>query len=999
MRTAASVDDIFIALMERADPVERERYLARACAEDKELRRQVEQLLAIAPRLGSFLEQPAVTRPLGETQPDPESAVDLAGQSFGPYRLIRLAGRGGMGAVYLAEQEKPIGREVAIKVIRGGLGTAGVLARFELERDSLGRMDHPGIARVLDAGTTPAGLPFIAMEWVAGEPITRYCDQHRLTVRQRVELLMEVCQAIQHAHQKGIIHRDLKPSNVLVAVRDGVAVPKVIDFGVAKSVATGLAGETGLTEVGQIVGTLEYMAPEQADSGNLDIDTRADVYALGALLYVLLTGTTPVPAEQLKKAGLSEKLRLIREFEPARPSERTADAPPSGGEVAASGRMDAMRQRRLATNELDWITLKCLEKDRARRYSSASALADDLGRFLAGEAVQAGPPTLAYRFRKFAGRNRLLLGSASVLGLVLAGAALVGTWQAFRLGRLHEQSQTNLKAANHNLDLAIATVDQFCTKVSDDLRLKEQDLRPLRKELLSLAVKHQQELVDLRKRSGAARIDLARAQMRLGKLAVEIDSHERAVESFRLAAEEFRSLGDEPGKLHSFDLELANCLRALANSLYQSGKSVEAEATAAEAARILEQLLQVETESLASRSALADLRSMQSYYARKAGRFDEAESMARKAIGEWEVVAKAQPDDAVSQSHWAYSQSQLGRAIFDRENTRWPEAEILLLDALAIARKAIALEGATTECELRLADTLTGLGRTRTTAGAPDEALGYQQEAARIVAAIRAREPTVRRHAITLASIHSDMSFVHRLGNRPAEESRSLESALELMEPWAQAFPGDLGVESQLAATLSRLGRLRTDGGDVAGAEPLVDRAIGLMEANLKKYPDDRNLARVHAGVLEVRAKLRTKQGRLEDALGDFDRAAAVPGMNRGSVMMARAEVVARMGDHRQAMATVREILDALPSETSTPDRVRALMDSTRVCACCVTAAAADEELSEEEQAVFVEEYSAMAVGLLAKALETGRLDPDSVAEAPGLETLRERKDFKALFK
>jgi serine/threonine protein kinase len=352
----ASLDDIFIQAIELTDPRERESYLDSACANDESLRRQVEGLLAVAPRMANFLESPADTSFTWETRRSREVVVDISGQTLGPYRLIRLAGKGGMGAVYLAEQETPIRRQVAIKVIRSGLASASTLARFAHERHTLALMDHPNIARVLDAGTTPQGDPFIAMEWVEGIPITTFCDREQYSISQRVELLIAVCQAVQHAHQKGIIHRDLKPTNIMVTHRDGVAIPKVIDFGVARAVDPGLAGEAELTEAGQIVGTLEYMAPEQAWTSNSDVDTRADVFALGAILHGLLTGSPPVPADRFAKAGLAERLRVIREVEPARPSERIATAA-DAREIAQKRRTDAARLHRLVANELICSTL------------------------------------------------------------------------------------------------------------------------------------------------------------------------------------------------------------------------------------------------------------------------------------------------------------------------------------------------------------------------------------------------------------------------------------------------------------------------------------------------------------------------------------------------------------------------------------------------------------------------------------------------------------------
>jgi serine/threonine protein kinase len=327
------------------------------------------------------------------------------GTAIGPYKLIQAIGEGGMGTVWMAQQTAPVKRLVALKVIKPGMDSRQVLARFEAERQAVALMDHPNIARVLDAGATAAGRPYFVMELVKGVPITRYCDDHRLTPRQRLELFVPVCQAVQHAHQKGVIHRDLKPSNVLVAQYDGRPVPKIIDFGIAKATGQQLTEHTLVTGFGAVVGTLEYMSPEQAELNQLDIDTRSDIYSLGVLLYELLTGSTPLEKKRLKEAALLEVLRVIREEEPPRPSARlsTTDELPA---VAANRGMEPKRLSGMVRGELDWIVMKCLEKDRSRRYETANGLAADVQRYLADEPVLACPPSAGYRLHKFARRHK-----------------------------------------------------------------------------------------------------------------------------------------------------------------------------------------------------------------------------------------------------------------------------------------------------------------------------------------------------------------------------------------------------------------------------------------------------------------------------------------------------------------------------------------------------------------------------------------------------------------
>jgi len=374
---------IFLEAVEKHAADQWPAFLDQACAGQPTLRRRVEVLLQAHRETGTAQHQPLESAPSAISK-----AVDSAagpGTIVDAYKLLQEIGEGGMGTVYMAQQTEPVQRKVALKLIKPGMDSRQVIARFEQERQALALMDHPNIAKVLDAGTTAGGRPYFVMELVKGVPITRYCDEHHLTPRARLELFVPVCQAVQHAHQKGIIHRDLKPSNVMVCLYDGKPVPKVIDFGVAKAAGPGLTERTLFTELGQVVGTLEYMSPEQAELNQLDVDTRSDIYSLGVLLYELLTGTTPLERGRFKEAAFLEVLRLIREEEPPRPSTRlsTAEGLPS---IAANRGMEPKKLNGLVRGELDWIVMKALEKDRNRRYETPNGLAQDIERYLSDEA-------------------------------------------------------------------------------------------------------------------------------------------------------------------------------------------------------------------------------------------------------------------------------------------------------------------------------------------------------------------------------------------------------------------------------------------------------------------------------------------------------------------------------------------------------------------------------------------------------------------------------------
>ena len=410
---------------------ERAAFLDRVCAGDGALRQRLETLLKAHDQAGAFLAETAFATERvpsltagenGRGGPGIVAVVSEApGDRIGRYKLLEKIGEGGCGVVYMAEQAEPIRRRVALKVIKLGMDTRQVITRFEAERQALALMDHPNIARVLDGGATDTGRPFFVMELVRGVRITDYCDQNNLPTRERLDLFIQVCRAIQHAHQKGVIHRDIKPSNILVTVNDGVPTPKVIDFGIAK--ATGqqrLTDKTLFTAYQQFIGTPAYMSPEQAEMTSVDIDTRSDIYALGVLLYELLTGKTPFDAQTLMAAGLDEMLRIIREQEPVRPSTRLSTM--AAGELSTTAtrrQSEPPKLIHLVRGDLDWIVMKCLEKDRARRYETANGLSRDIERHLKHEPVVARPPSVAYRLEKSFRRNRLVFTAAGLAGLAL----------------------------------------------------------------------------------------------------------------------------------------------------------------------------------------------------------------------------------------------------------------------------------------------------------------------------------------------------------------------------------------------------------------------------------------------------------------------------------------------------------------------------------------------------------------------------------------------------
>ena len=447
---------IFLAALDIDDLSQREAYVVGACGSDTVLRSQVENLLQAHAEPDNFMRRPApaVVAELAE-----HPMVEGPGTVIGAYKLLEQIGEGGFGVVYMAEQSHPVHRRVALKVLKPGMDTRQVIARFEAERQALALMDHPNIARVFDGGETASGRPFFVMELVRGVPITQYCDENELPLRDRLQLFVDVCQAVQHAHQKGVIHRDLKPSNVLITFHDDKAVVKVIDFGIAKATGQRLTEKTLFTNFSQMIGTPLYMSPEQAQMSGLDVDTRSDIYSLGVLLYELLTGTTPFDKERFKTAAYDEIRRIIGEEEPPKPSTRIST--PGKAVMRTSRHSDRGDLGRLFRGELDWIVMKCLEKDRNRRYATANGLAADIERYLHDEPVQACPPSAWYRLRKLVRRNRVPLAAAMAV-LLLMFVSIITLVISNILIR-QEQTRTNVEwlRAEEAEKLAVARADEI----------------------------------------------------------------------------------------------------------------------------------------------------------------------------------------------------------------------------------------------------------------------------------------------------------------------------------------------------------------------------------------------------------------------------------------------------------------------------------------------------------------------------------------------------------
>ena len=580
---------LFLSAIELPTREQRREFLDEACGDNPQLREEVESLLDAHDRLPAIDTADATDEPVNDAQ---------AGSIIGCYKLLETIGEGGMAVVFLAEQMQPIQRKVALKLIRPGMDSRQVIARFEAERQALALMDHPNIAKVLDAGTTDRGQPYFVMELVKGVAITKYCDENHLSPRDRLELFVQVCQAVQHAHQKGIIHRDIKPSNVLIALYDGRPVPKVIDFGIAKAMGQQLVERTMFTGFGAIIGTLEYMSPEQAELNQLDIDTRSDIYSLGVLLYELLTGTTPLQHERLKRTALDEVLRTIRQEEPPKPSTRLSTMSEAVGSIAAQRALDPKKLTAVVRGELDWIVMKALEKDRSRRYDTANGLAMDIARYLHDETVLACPPSASYRLRKFARRHvTALLATAGVFaGLVVLVVVLsisnvrVARERNDKAAALRD-AQAQRERAEKNFLNARTAVAKLMAQPASAMGEWKTMPRPLRKKFADEAVKYYNNLLAEGTADRSLQYETAVGYRSIGFLSYKFSEYPEAEKLARQSLEILERLNQQDPKNRDYRQQLAWSRMLLGWVFSFTNRTAEAEAAFRQSAGLLEKLL------------------------------------------------------------------------------------------------------------------------------------------------------------------------------------------------------------------------------------------------------------------------------------------------------------------------------------------------------------------------------------------------------------------------
>ncbi len=820
MNTNHDLESIFSQAIELADPIRRDDYLDRACAGDAKLHNRISSLLEASRRASSFMEEAVAEIDLDALQSLESSPIgEQPGDVVGRYTLQQQLGEGGMGTVFLAEQAEPVQRQVAIKIVKPGLDTKEVIARFESERQALAMMDHPNIARVLDAGATERGRPYFVMELVHGVPITDYCNEARLTTRQRLELFIQVCHAIQHSHQKGVIHRDIKPSNVLVTVVDGKPVPKVIDFGIAKAVDHRLTESTLFTRYGEFIGTPAYMSPEQATLSEIDIDTRSDVYSLGAMLYELLTGQPLFDSEQIKQLGTDEIRRFVQEVTPRPPSHSVlTDGGQQAITVASARNVTPSGLKSQISGELDWIVMRALEKERARRYETTLALADDLQRYLDNEPVVARPQTSAYRLQKFVLRNRVAVTASLAILATMALATMVSGTLAIRA--LQSNRQATLEA--ESLNEVVSFINNGLFGQANPIQEPNRNIR-LRTVLDRAAQKLSVQPIERPEVEMAVRSTIGDTYRSLGESAAAMPHLERA---HALAIETY-------GARHNKSIAASNDVAA---ALLGMGKFREATQLLEESHSVAEQRLAKDDELLLSTMALLAKSRI------AAGEVDAAESMLR------EVLNRRDNSDGPDAPETLAAQGDLGT--FYATQGRWNDALELLTHAYEGLTAANGKwHPATMKTALNLAALQISLGNLTTAAEVYEETLTL------------ATSVLGGDHPQTLTAMHG-LALVRYAQQRTAE-------ADELFTAVFNGQVAELGKQHPATLdTLHNLAKLRTAQGRIDEAESMLMDELQHREAvQGKHHPATQK-------TLESVAFFYLNQSRFADAVRYYDRVA-----------------------------------------------------------------------------------------------------------------------------
>ncbi|HVR74133.1 MAG TPA: serine/threonine-protein kinase [Planctomycetota bacterium] len=981
--------EVFDEAKARPAGAERERFLAERCKDEPELKEQVVSLLQAHEGAGDFLKS--------TTPPPTVPVTEKPGDRIGRYKLLEQIGEGGCGVVYMAEQEEPVRRRVALKVIKLGMDTTQVVARFEAERQALALMDHPNIARVLDGGATDTGRPFFVMELVRGIKITDYCDQNSLSTADRLELFIKVCHSIQHAHQKGIIHRDIKPSNILVTQHDSVAVPKVIDFGIAKATTGHLTDKTLFTAFAQFMGTPAYMSPEQAQMSGLDIDTRTDIYSLGVLFYEMLTGKPPFDPEELFASGLDEIRRIIREQEPPKPSTRLSTLNHADlSTVAAHRHTEPPRLVHLIRGDLDWIVMRCLEKDRGRRYETANDVAMDLRRHLKSEPVLACPPSAAYRFRKFARRNRAALAAALAFGLVVL-LTVAGLAISNRLvSREKEEKDVALQRAveekgraDRNLSRAREAVKEYLLKTSENPLLQSGDFQGLRKDLLETAIPFYEEFVRQDQQNPDLELERGRAYDDLGFLRQGTGDQERAAADFEEAQGIFRRLAEKFPANPVYLLRLAEGHNSRGGVLKDLGKLDAAEQEFRQALTLVEKLVSEQKGVAEYAASQARIQGNLGLLLRESGRLPEAQSMFLQSVAVREKLLEQEPASMPLRGQLATSWNNLGtlfRVLRQAgEAERAFEKVLEILDSAVVKQRSGGSSEPAKFQHLR-AHAWNNVGIMRNEGERFTEAEQAFRQALAIKEKLAETFPSIPQYRHDLAGSLNNLGTLLTSGNKIDEGQAAYQRAIQLYERLVADSPADTRFVVTLAGTYSNMGRLIGDQGQLEPSLPWLTKSVEILEGALRR---DQRVAKVRETLCIAywtRAMTLAGLNRFSEALEDWNRAID---MDDGRYLLAlrlkRASNLLQLKDHLRAVADVAAVVES--SSVTAEDLYNA---------ACVYALSA--RLSQDD-GPRADSYAGHAVVLLRRALGNGFKDLAHLNSDSDLEGLRSREDFQILIK